>query len=89
MSKTVKRLFMTSLALVFAASASYHFGPKYDLSRLPPGEASACAHCMLDVGDRWIYLGGILLIVALAMGMAACKLWLDERRKTETVISII
>ena len=89
MSKTVKRLFGISLALIAAASASYYFGPKYELSRLPASEIAPCEHCMLDVGDRWVYLGGILFIIALAMIMAALKLWMEERRKTETVISIV
>jgi hypothetical protein len=90
MSKTVKRLFGISLALVVAASASYYFGPKYDLSRFPAGE-TPCDSCMLEVGigDRWFYVAGILFIIALAIIMAACKLWMEERRRTGTVISIV
>jgi hypothetical protein len=90
MSKTVKRLFGISLALVVAASASFYFGPKYELSRFPAGE-TPCDHCVFDVGigDRWFYLGGFLCIIALAIIMAAFKLWMEERRKTETVTSII
>lgn len=73
-----------------AAWSIYYFGTRYDLGHKPPGEAQDCAQCMLDVGDRWTYLAGIVLIIATAMVLAALKLRLEERRSDAgTIDSII
>ncbi len=94
MSKTIKILLGVAVLLVAVSAATFHFGPEYDESLLRAQEQdSATSHggfrilCSDDfVGERWIAIGGFVLILASAFAIAAVRLWAqNESEAGETL----
>ncbi len=81
MGKAVRNLLVTSVLLFVASWASCTFGVSYDVSQLPPGEYPYCEHCPYQIGDRWVYLGGGLLAVAISISIAAAMVWIKDEEE--------
>lgn len=84
MGKAVRNLLVTSVLLFVASWASCTFGVSYDLSLLPPDEYPYCEHCSYQIGDRWVYLGGGLLAVAISISITAAMLWLRDKDESDS-----
>ena len=98
-SKTIKILLGAAVLLVAVSAAIFHFGPEYDESLLRAEELriqeqySGTSHGGFRIlggeepaGERWIAIGGLVLIVAFAFAIAAVKLWAqNESEAGETL----
>ena len=85
MAKAIRLLSVLSLILMAVSVATCHFGPEYDRSLLPtPEEQGFTISPPEPVGDRWIIIGTLLLSVGLGLGVAAIKLWKEEKKKEES-----
>jgi hypothetical protein len=70
MPRATKVLGFAALLLIVCSSASFIFGPRYALYRDP--ELACCSG--IEIGEGWIRLGQILLLVAIALVVAAVKI---------------
>jgi hypothetical protein len=75
MPKATKVLGVAALVLIACAMASFFFGPRYALYRDP--NLACCSG--IDPGEGWMRLGQILFLVAIALVVAAVRMWLHTR----------
>lgn len=75
MPKATKLLGLAALVLITCSLVAMSLGPWYELRRDP--NLACCSEII--IGERWIRLGQILFIVAIALVVAAARLWLQNR----------
>jgi hypothetical protein len=73
--RATKFLGLAALLLIACSWASFIFGPRYALYR--DQELACCSG--IEIGEGWIRLGQILLLVAIALIVAAVRIWLQNR----------
>lgn len=87
MRGVIKKLYAASLLFAALALGSYYLGTR-------PAAAAAsqttpeCVVCF-GAGDELKIIGGLLLVVALAVALAATMLRLREKREAAPPVSII
>ena len=67
------------MVLIACSVASVSLGPWYELRR--DTNLACCSEII--IGERWIRLGQILFLVAIALVVAAVRLWLQNRTVTK------
>jgi hypothetical protein len=79
MPLSTKLLGLAALVLIVCSVASVSLGPWYELRRDP--NLACCSEIV--IGERWIRLGQILFLVAIALVVAGVRLWLQNRSVTK------
>ena len=80
MPKATKILGLAALMLIACSVVSVIVGPWYELRRDP--NLACCSEIV--IGERWIRLGQILFVVAIALVVAGAGLWFLNRPTTKT-----
>ena len=77
MNRTVRVLLMSTLMLLGAGLLLYHYGSELNL------EAQQQDQMLWDqsVGDRWLYTGGLMMLISGSLAVAAIKVWIGARRE--------
>jgi len=75
MLRTQKTLLLSALALLGAGAILYHIGSRLNLAAgTSDGELWEQAP-----GDIWLYVGGLLMLIAGSVGLAAFRLWRQSK----------
>ncbi len=76
MSKTVRMLFMSALLLLGGGLLLYHYGSELKL------EAEQTDQMLWEqtAGDKWLYAGGLMMLISGSLSLAAVKVWLGRNR---------
>ncbi len=76
MSRTVRILLMSALMLLGAGLLLYHYGSELNL------EAQQQDQMLWEqsVGDKWLYAGGVMMLISGSLSLAAVKLWWGRSR---------
>ncbi|HEX8557403.1 MAG TPA: hypothetical protein VF668_04845 [Pyrinomonadaceae bacterium] len=80
MYRTIKRLFAASAFLTLCSIASLYAGSQAAAGAPPPSAANPLAQIGGDPGDGWMLAGGLLMVVAMALCVAAAMLWFREKQ---------
>jgi len=77
MGRTVKVLLLSALMLLGAGWFLYHFGLQLNL------EVSDSNQMLWDQapGDKWLCVGGLMMLLSGSLAAAAVKLWRRARRE--------
>lgn len=77
MSRTVRILLMSALMLLGAGLLLYHYGSELNL------EAELQDQMLWEqsVGDKWLYAGGLMMLISGSLAGAAIKVWIGARRE--------
>lgn len=87
MVSVIRKLYAGALVLAALASASYYLGTRAAQAGVAANAQPECVMCF-GAGDELKILGGLLLVVALALAFAATMLWLRERREAEPPVRL-
>jgi hypothetical protein len=76
MSKTVRILLMSALMLLGGGLLLYHYGSEPNL------EAEKADQMLWEqtAGDKWLYAGGLMMLISGSLSLAAAKVWLGRNR---------
>jgi hypothetical protein len=76
MTRTVGVLLLSALILLGAGWLLYQYGSRENL------EVSQKEETLWDQapGDKWLYVGGVMMLISGALGAAAAKVWSGGRR---------
>jgi hypothetical protein len=76
MNKTVRILLMSALLLLGGGFLLYHYGAELNL------EAEQRDQMLWEqtAGDKWLYVGGLMMLISGSLSLAAMKLWWGRRR---------
>jgi hypothetical protein len=77
MGRTVKVLLLSALMLLGAGWFLYHFGLQLNLE---VGESNQMLWDQAP-GDKWLYVGGLMMLISGSLVAAALKLWRGARRE--------
>ncbi len=83
MGRTLRTLLLSALLLLAAGSFFYHRDSQLNLEAENPNQ-------MLwnqAPGDKWLYAGGVMILIAGALIAAAVKVWRGSRRQTRLYIA--
>jgi len=80
MPKATKILGFAAMMLIAFSIVSITVGPWYELRRDP--NLACCSEIV--IGERWIRLGQILFLVAIALVVAGARLWFQNRSNAKT-----
>ena len=77
MGKTVRVLSISALFLLSAGWAVYQLGSQLNL------KAGTYDEMLWEQapGDKWLYLGGVMMLISGALAAAAVRLWRESRRE--------
>ena len=77
MGKTERILLLSALVLLGAGWSLYYLGSQLNLA---VGDSN---HMLWDQapGDKWLYVGGLMLLLSGSLAAAAVKLWRGARRE--------
>jgi hypothetical protein len=77
MGKTVRALLLSALMLLGAGWSLYHFGSQLNL------EVGDSNQMLWDQapGDKWLYVGGLMMLISGSLAAAAVKLWRGARKE--------
>jgi hypothetical protein len=78
-NKTVRILLIISVAVLAAGGLIYYYGHEQNL--LAAATADPEAIMQISAGDRWLFAGGALMMLAGSLGLGAIKFWIHERRE--------
>lgn len=76
MVSTVRKLLVSALMLLAAGSVLYYRGTQ--LNNGFQGEGSFWDQAP---GDKWLYVGGLLMLISGSLAVASVKLWMGSRRE--------
>ena len=82
MGKTIAILFAVALSLLTTGGLTYRFGTEVNLSSPPPDGLSTLAG---SPGDKWLFLGGVLILLGGAVALAAIKSLIQDRRELQSM----
>jgi cytochrome c oxidase assembly factor CtaG len=77
MGKTEKILLLSALVLLGAGWSLYHLGSQQNL-------AVGYYDSMLweqAPGDKWLYVGGVMMLISGSLAVAAFRFWLTSRKE--------
>lgn len=76
MGKTVRILLLSALILLGAGWSLYHFGSQQNL------EIGDYDRMLWEQapGDKWLYVGGLMMLISGSLAAAAFKLWRGSRK---------
>jgi hypothetical protein len=77
MRKTERILLLSALIFLGAGWSLYHLGSQLNLG---VGDSN---HMLWDQapGDKWLYVGGLMMLLSGSLAAAAVKLWRSGRRE--------
>lgn len=78
MNKTVRMLLMSALLLLGGGLLLYHYGSDLNLE----AEQSDQMLWEQTAGDKWLYAGGLMMLISGSLSLAAVKVWLGRNRNT-------
>jgi hypothetical protein len=76
MNNAVRILLLSALMLLGAGSLLYHYGSELNLKTQQQDQ-------MLweqTAGDKWLYTGGLMMLISGSLSLAAVKLWWGRSR---------
>ena len=76
MGRTVKVLLLSALMLLGAGWLLYHLGSQLNLA---VGDSNQILWDQAP-GDKWLYVGGVMMLLSGSLAAAAVKLWRSARR---------
>lgn len=76
MNKTVKLLVLSALLLLGSGWSLYHLGSQLNL------EAGLSDQMLWEQapGDKWLYVGGLMMLISGSLGAAAVRVWSASKR---------
>lgn len=77
MNRTVRALFLSAVILLGAGWSLYHLGSKINL------EVVGSNQMLWDQapGDKWLYVGGLMMLISGSLAAAAFRFWRGSRRE--------
>jgi hypothetical protein len=77
MNNAVRILLLSALMLLGAGSLLYHYGSELNL------EAQQQDQMLWEqtAGDKWLYAGGLMMLISGSLAGAAIKVWIGARRE--------
>ena len=76
MGKTIKVLLLSALMLLGAGWSLYRFGSKMNLA---VGDSNQMLWDQAP-GDKWLYVGGLMMLISGSLTAAALRFWMGSRR---------
>jgi hypothetical protein len=77
MSRTVRALLLSALILLGAGWSLYHFGSQLNLA---VGDSNQMLWEQAP-GDKWLYVGGLMMLISGSLAAAAFRFWRGSRRE--------
>ena len=77
MGKTERILWLSALVLLGAGWCLYHLGSQLNLA---VGDSNQMLWDQAP-GDKWLYVGGLMMLLSGSLAAAAVKLWRSGRRE--------
>ena len=77
MNKTIRILLAAAVVLIAGGVMSYYHGD-YLNGQAPVDEESLL---QLSSADKWLYIGGLSMMLGGALFIGALKFWIHQRRK--------
>gem|GEM_PF-1788982 len=76
MNRTVKLLLLSAVLLLGSGWFLYHLGSQLNL------EAGLSDQMLWEQapGDKWLYVGGFMMLISGSLGAAAIRVWSASRR---------
>jgi hypothetical protein len=76
MNRTVKLLLLSALLLLGSGWSLYHFGSQLNL------EAGLADQALWEQapGDKWLYAGGLMMLISGSLAAAAVRVWSAGKR---------
>ena len=71
MIKTIRKLLLSAMSLLGAGVLSYHIGSQLNLKAVSAGDEL----WEQAPGDLWLYVGGLMMLIAGSLALAAFRLW--------------
>jgi hypothetical protein len=65
--------------LLAVGGLSYYYGHQQNL--LSPVDTNLEAPLQVSVGDKWLFAGGAMMLLAGSLGLGVIKFWIQERRE--------
>lgn len=75
MSKTIRMLLLSAMMLLAAGWFVYHRGSQLNLE--VPKEETLWEQAP---GDKWLYVGGVMMLISGSLAVAAVRVWRESRR---------
>jgi len=71
--------------------ASYYYGVRQNNVSLSPASLQAEWSDVMETseGDKWMFGGGVVMLLGSALAFGIIKFWLQERRKGDPAVSVI
>jgi hypothetical protein len=79
MRSTIRALLLSALILLAAGSFLYQRG-----SQLNVGASKEETLWEQAPGDRWLYVGGLMMLISGSLAVAAVKVWMGTRREVRS-----
>jgi hypothetical protein len=76
MYKTVKLLLVSALLLLASGWFLYHLGSQLNLETVKEDQAL----WQQAPGDKWLYLGGLMMLISGSLAAAAVQIWSASKR---------
>ncbi|HJZ66835.1 MAG TPA: hypothetical protein VKF81_01735 [Blastocatellia bacterium] len=74
--KTSRRLLIAAFVLLTAGLALYHLGSQINLA-IKSADPTLWEQAP---GDKWLYVGGAMMLISGSFSLAAVKIWWRDRR---------
>jgi hypothetical protein len=81
MGKTEKVLFLSALMLLGAGWFIYDLGSRLNVE-IGDGEEMLWNQAP---GDKWLYVGGLMMLIAGSLGAASFRLWRSAKREQQAL----
>jgi hypothetical protein len=84
MNGTVRMLIIVSALMLILGGSSYYYGQRLNLAiEREAGPALVSETVQVSEGDKFVFSGGALMLVAGALALGVAKFWVQEKRKKE------
>jgi hypothetical protein len=80
MKRALRALLVSALVLLAAGVFLYRLGSRINLEV----EGANATLWEQAPGDKWLYIGGLMILVAGALSLAAVRVWLGRRGETSS-----
>ena len=76
MNRPLRLLLIAAFGLLAIGLALYHLGSEINLAV----ESADPALWEQSPGDKWLYVGGVMMLISGSFSLAAVKIWWRDRR---------
>jgi len=78
MKKALRVLVISAVMLLLAGSALYHLGSQINVDV----QNSDPTLWEQSPGDKWLFIGGLMMLIAGSLSLAAVRVWFGRRKES-------